>query len=169
VNTFEGEGMKRYFVAGIACLALSVIVLDAHVVVTPRESGAAAEQIYTVNVPNEMSVPSVTLELEIPAGLHVMQIATGEGFIFDVKKDGDRIVSITWKQEIKPKETRRYTFTAHNPESGALPWKAHQMFADGSKIDWVGERGTRQPASVTTIVPKGGATAAPAADHEHKH
>ncbi len=34
---------------------------------------------------------------------------------------------------------------------------------------WVGERGSKEPASVTTIVPKGGATkAAPAAD-EHKH
>jgi len=161
--------MKRYLAAGIVCVALSVAVLDAHVVVSPRESAAGAEQIYTVTVPNEMTVPSTTVELDIPAGLHVMQVASGDGFMFDVKKDGDRIVSITWKQEIKPKETRRYTFTAHNPEPAALPWKAHQTFADGSKIDWVGERGTKRPASVTTIVPKGGAAATPAADHEHKH
>ena len=52
-----------------------------------------------------------------------------------------------------------FTFTAHNPQPGALQWKAHQTFADGSMRHWVGERGTKEPASVTTIVPKGGATA----------
>ena len=161
--------MQKHIAACVVAVALSVIVLDAHVVVTPRESAAGAEQIYTVRVPAEGTVASKSIELEIPAGIHVMQVATGEGFTFDVKKDGDRIVSITWKQEIKPKEFKLYTFTAHNPQTGALQWKAHQTFADDSKIDWVGERGTKQPASVTTIVPKGGATAKPSADPEHKH
>jgi len=161
--------MKRYLAAGILCLALSVAVLDAHVVVAPRESTAGAEQIYTVRIHNEAAVSSTMLELEVPAGIHVMQVASGDGFTFDVKKDGDRIVSIAWKQEIKPKQFKSYTFTAHNPESGALPWKAHQTLADGSKIDWVGGQGAKQPASVTTIVPKGGAKAAPTADHEHNH
>jgi uncharacterized protein YcnI len=161
--------MKRYLAAAIVCFALSFVVLDAHVIVTPRESAAGAEQIYTVRVPVEGTVSSTMLELEIPAGIHVMQVASGDGFTFDVKKDGDRIVSITWKQEIKPKEFKLYTFTAHNPQSGALAWKAHQTFADGSKIGWIGERGSKQPASVTTIVPKGAAPAAPSADPEHKH
>ena len=105
-----------------------------------------------------MTVSSMSLELEIPAGMHVMQIATGDGFTFDVKKDGNQIVSITWKREIKPKECAVFTFTAHNPQPGALQWKAHQTFADGSMRHWIGERGTKEPASVTTIVPKGGAT-----------
>ncbi len=60
----------------------------------------------------------MSLELDIPAGMHVMQVATADGFTFDVKKDGDRIVSITWKREIKPKEFARFTFTAHNPAAG---------------------------------------------------
>ena len=161
--------MKRHLAAGFLCLLLSIAVLDAHVVVTPRESTAGAEQTYTVRVPAEGTVSSTTLQLEIPAGLHVMQVASGDGYTFDVKKDGDRIVSITWKQEIKPKEFKLYTFTAHNPQSGALQWKAHQTFSDDSKIDWIGERGSKQPASVTTIVPKGGKPAAAPADPEHKH
>ena len=161
--------MKRHLAGVTVGLLLSIAILDAHVVVTPRESAAGAEQIYTVRVPTEGTVSSTTLELEIPAGLHVMQVTSGEGFTFDVKKDGNRIVSITWKQEIKPKEFKLYTFTAHNPQSGALQWKAHQTFADGSIVDWIGERGTKQPASVTTIVPKGGAKAAAPADPEHKH
>ena len=160
--------MKRRIAAGAICLVLSLAVLDAHVVVTPRESAAGAEQLYTVRVPTEGTVSSMSIELDIPEGLHVMQVTPGDGFTFDVKKDGNRIVSITWKREIKPKEFALFTFTAHNPPSGALQWKAHQTFADGSMIHWIGERGTKQPASVTTIVPKGGAAkGAPEADHKH--
>ena len=161
--------MKKHIAATVACLALSLVVLDAHVVVTPRESAAGAEQIYTVRVPTEGTVSSTTLELDIPEGMHVMQVASGDGFTFDVKKDGSRIVSITWKKEIKPKEFSLFTFTAHNPPAGALQWKAHQTFADGSMRHWVGERGSKEPASVTTIVPKGGATTAKPADPEHNH
>ena len=162
--------MKRHIAAGIVCLALSIAVLDAHVVVTPRESAAGAEQVYTIRVPTEGTVSSMSVELDIPAGMHVTQVATGDGFTFDVKKDGSRIVSITWKKEIKPKEFSLFTFTAHNPQPGAIQWKAHQTFADGSMRHWVGERGSKEPASVTTIVEKGAAPAAKApADPEHKH
>src|ERR687898_549561 len=96
--------MKKHIAAAACCLMLSLVVLDAHVVVTPRESTAGAEQIYTVRVPAEGTVSSTSIELEIPEGMHVMQVAAGDGYTFDVKKDGNRIVSITWKQEIKPKE-----------------------------------------------------------------
>jgi uncharacterized protein YcnI len=161
--------MTKHIAAGFICLAFAVAVLDAHVVVTPRESTAGAEQTYTVRVPTEGTVSSMTLELEIPAGMHVMQVAPGDGFTVDVKKDGDRIVSITWKREIKPKEFALFTFTAHNPQPGALQWKAHQTFADGSMRHWIGERGSKEPASVTTIVAKGAAPAAAPADPAHKH
>jgi uncharacterized protein YcnI len=161
--------MKKHIAAAVFCVTLSLVVLDAHVMVTPRESIAGAEQIYTVRVPTEGTVSSMSVELEIPTGMHVMQVSSGDGFTFDVKKDGNRIVSITWTREIKPKEFALFTFTAHNPQPGALQWKAHQTFADGSMRHWIGERGTKEPASVTTIVPKGGAATAAPADPAHKH
>ena len=161
--------MIRKITAAACVVVLSVAVLRAHVVVTPRESAPGAEQLYTVRVPTEGTVATTAIELDIPAGLHVMKVTTGEGFTFDVKKEGDRIVSITWKREIKPKEFALFTFTAHNPGSGTLRWNAHQTFADGSMRHWTGERGTPDPASVTTIVAKGAPAAAPAADPGHKH
>ena len=161
--------MKKQIAYTLACLAISLVALDAHVIVTPRESVTGAEQVYSVSVPNELTVPSTTLELEIPAGMHVMQVATGDGFTYEVKKNGNQIQSITWKREIKPKERAVFTFTAHNPQPGPVQWKAHQTFADGSMKHWVGERGSKEPASVTTIVPKGGAAPAAPADAEHKH
>jgi uncharacterized protein YcnI len=161
--------MKRYIAACFLVLALSVAALDAHVMVTPRESAAGAEQTYTVRAHIEGTALSTSLELEIPAGVHVITVTPGEGYTFEVKKDGDRIVSITWKREMKPKAFASFTFTAHNPQTGALVWKAHQTFADGSMVHWVGERGTKQPASVTTIVRKGAAPATAPADPAHKH
>ena len=161
--------MKRRFFAAVVSLALSLVVINAHVVVSPRESTAGAEQLYTVRVPTEGTVSSTAVELDIPAGVHVMQVTPGEGFTFDVKKDGDRIVSITWRREIKPKESALFTFTAHNPQPGTLQWKAHQTFADGSIRHWIGERGTKEPASVTTIVAKGDTASAPTADPAHDH
>ena len=110
--------MKKHIAAVFACLVLSFVVLDAHVIVTPRESAAGAEEVYTVSAMAEGTVSATTLELEIPAGIHVMQVASGDGITFEVKKDGDRISSITWKSEIKPKERALYTFTAHNPATG---------------------------------------------------
>lgn len=160
--------MKTHIAATVFCLMASLVVLDAHVMVTPRESTAGAEQIYTVRVHTDGTVSTTSIELEIPEGIHVMQVASGDGFTFDVKKDGNRIVSITWTREIKPKEFALFTFTAHNPQPGAIQWKAHQTFADGSMRHWIGERGKKEPASVTTIVPKGGA-AKTATDPEHKH
>jgi uncharacterized protein YcnI len=150
-------------------VVLASAALQAHVVVQPRESQAGAEQVYTVRVPTEGAVSTTSLELDIPEGLHVMQVASSDGFTFDLRKEKDRIVAITWKREIKPKEFALFTFTAHNPPSGALQWKAHQTFADGSMRHWIGEPGTKDPASVTKIVPKGAATATPAADPTHKH
>ena len=50
--------MKKHIAAIVFCLALSLVVLDAHVIVTPRESTAGAEQIYTVSVPTEGTVSS---------------------------------------------------------------------------------------------------------------
>ena len=156
--------MRKSFASALFLFVFAVAALNAHVVVTPRESAPGAEQTYTISVPVEGTVASMSVELEVPAGLHVMQVASGEGFTFDVKKDKDRIVSITWKKEIKPKEpAAKFTFTAHNPQSGALPWKAHQTFADGSVRHWVASveqrplTESRDPASVTTIVVKGGA------------
>jgi uncharacterized protein YcnI len=166
--------MKTRSATALFLVIFAFAAIEAHVVVTPRESAPGAEQVYTVRVPVEGNVASVSVELEIPAGLHVMHVASGEGFTSAVKKDGNRIVSITWKREIKPKEpAATFTFTAHNPQSGTLQWKAHQTFADGSVRHWVAERGAKtsdgkpaDPASVTTIVAKG-AKPAPSADPGH--
>jgi uncharacterized protein YcnI len=90
-------------IASLVVLILATAALQAHVVVQPRESQAGAEQVYTVRVPTEGTVSTTSLELEVPEGLHVMQVASGDGFTFELRKEKDRIVAITWKHEITHK------------------------------------------------------------------
>lgn len=134
-------------------LMLSLSALDAHITVWPRESPTGAGERYTVRVPTEGQVATTSVELEVPADVTVTGILVGTGFTYETRRDGDRIVAITWKQEIKPAEVAEFVFFARNPKSGEqIAWKARQRFADGTSADWVGIESDRRPASVTRLV-----------------
>ena len=139
----------------VAVFALFVLFVSssagAHVAVLPRESHAGMEQRYTIRVPTEGQTATTSVELEVPAGMVVTQVVAGEGYTFDTRREGDRIVAITWKREIPPKETAEFAFIARNPNATQVSWKARQRFADGTSADWVGVEGDRRPASVTRL------------------
>lgn len=134
-----------------AFVVLAASTLSAHVTVAPRESQAGAEQQYTVRVPTEGQVATVAVELEVPPNMEIVEVVQGEGYTFETKRDGGRIVSITWKRDIPPRQTAEFVFTARNPKSEQVAWKAHQRFADGTSADWVGVEGDRRPAAVTKL------------------
>ena len=144
--------MRAITVAAL-CFGLSAAIIDAHVTVIPRESQAGAVERYTVRVPTEGQVTTTSVELEVPAGLIVTEVVPGAAYTYDVRRDGSRVVAITWTQEIPPKASAEFVFVARNPAGGQLAWKARQQFADGTSADWVGVEGDRRPASVTKIVP----------------
>jgi uncharacterized protein YcnI len=132
--------------------ALTASVVGAHVTVSPRESPAGAGERYIVRVPTEGQVVTTAVELEIPADVTVTGVLVGAGFSYEAKREGDRIVAITWKQDIKPVEVAEFVFFARNPKAGQqIGWKARQKFADGTSADWVGVEGDRRPASVTRL------------------
>jgi uncharacterized protein YcnI len=135
----------------VLALTLAGAVVDAHVVVLPRESQAGAQQRYTVRVPTEGQVTTTSVELDVPADVTVMDVPTGESYTVDLRREGGRIVAITWKQDIKPREVAEFAFVARNPRSDRIIWKAHQRFADGATTDWVGVEGDRRPAPVTKL------------------
>lgn len=138
-------------VAIAACSVLVASIASAHVTVLPRESQASAEQRYTVRVPTEGQVATTSVELEIPVGVVVGEVVAGAGYTFDVRREGGRIVAITWKREIPPKQSAEFAFVARNPNAAEIAWKAHQRFADGTSADWIGVQGDRRPASVTRL------------------
>jgi uncharacterized protein YcnI len=141
--------MNKAVIAIVLVAARAVV--QAHVTVSPRDSQAGAVERYTVRVPTEGQVTTTSVELEIPANVTITEVVPGNDYTFEARREGDRIVAITWKQEIKPKEAGEFVFVARNPIGGQIAWKAHQRFADGTSADWVGVRGDRRPASVTRL------------------
>jgi uncharacterized protein YcnI len=124
----------------------------AHISVRPRESKPGAEERYTVRAPTEGAVATTHVQVEIPAGVTVLEILPADGATFETAKQGDRITSITWTKAIPPKQSAELVFRARNPSSSEIVWKAHQHFADGTTADWIGASGEFRPASVTKLV-----------------
>ena len=141
--------MRSVLVALI--LFVSASVANAHVTVWPMESRAGAGERYTVRVPTEGQVTTSSIELEVPEGVMVNGVLVGAGYTYDARREGNRIVAITWKQDIPPKAVGEFVFVARNPKAGQIAWKARQRFADGASADWVGVEGDRRPASVTRL------------------
>ena len=125
----------------------------AHVTVLPQQSQAGGSERYTVRVPTEGQVATTSVELEIPADMTVSAVLVGGAYTYDVRREANRIVAITWKLEIKPAETAEFVFFARNPKTTQIAWKARQRLADGTSVDWVGVEGDRRPAAVTKLIP----------------
>jgi uncharacterized protein YcnI len=140
----------RTLTTAAAVLAVATVA-GAHVTVSPEESRGGAVERYTVRVPTEGQVTTVAVELEIPQDVTVTSVVVNGGFSYEARREGNRIVAITWKLDIKPAEVGEFAFFARNPGSGQIAWKAHQQFADGTSADWTGVEGDRRPASVTKI------------------
>jgi uncharacterized protein YcnI len=129
--------MRRLVI--VAALAFAAPSLAfAHVTVRPKESKAGADEKYTVRVPTEGTFATTHVQLEIPAGVTVLEVVPQDGATFETSKQGDRITAITWIKEIPPKAAAEFVFGARNPATGDIVWKAHQHFADGTAVDWVG-------------------------------
>lgn len=139
----------------ITCTLAAMLVAtaaQAHVSVRPRESKLGATEKYIVRVPTEGKVATTSVEVDIPAGVVVESVEPADGVKSEMKREGGRVVSITWTVTIDPGANREFTFTAKNPAEGAeIAWKAHQRYSDGTSSEWVGAAGTRQPAPVTKL------------------
>ena len=128
--------------------------LFAHVGVRPRESAAGATQQYTMRVPTEKAIPTVRIELEVPAGVEISAVDDIAGWKVELRNDSaGRIVGIVWSgSSIAPRQAGHFTFTAQNPPGEtAVSWKVLQIYEDGTRSEWTGPQGSRTPASVTTI------------------
>jgi len=141
--------MRRLTIA--AAVFAAAAIAEAHVTVSPEESRGGIVERYIVRVPTEGQVTTVAVELEIPQDVTVTGVVVNGGFSYETRREGNRIVAITWKLDIKPAEVGEFAFFARNPSSGQIAWKAHQRFADGTSADWTGVEGDRRPASVTKI------------------
>jgi hypothetical protein len=61
------------------------------------------------------------VELEIPAGVTVTEVVAGSNYTFETRREGDRIVAITWKQDIPPRARGEFMFVATRVPQGQSP------------------------------------------------
>ncbi len=149
--------MKRpncfVFTAAVLFVLLPAAAL-AHVSVWPRESTAGATEKYVVRVPAEGKVASKSVELEVPEGVLVEVLSVPTGWKQEVKRNGDRIVGITWLMDIKPGEFQEFSFVARNPKDKAqIIWKLRQNFADGTSVDMTNTPTGVRPNATTKLAP----------------
>ena len=145
--------MKETLRGAVAAVALLVpMTVQAHVSITPRESTHGATEKYTIRIPTEGKVATTGADIEFPAGVIVETIQVPAGWKYEVKRQDDRIVSMTIQADVKPGEFIEVGFVARNPRSGErIVWTLRQRFADGTVTDWTkGPNGVR-PTAVTQL------------------
>jgi uncharacterized protein YcnI len=136
----------------IVLLAVSTAALSAHVMVSPPQSKPGATQKYEVRVHNEAKVAATSIELEIPAGVTVTDVAKPATGTSTTKTDGGRVTAIIWQVDVQPTKYLALPFTAKNPDSASdLHWNVREHLADGSVVEWSDKPGAKQKGSVTKL------------------
>jgi uncharacterized protein YcnI len=146
------EMRRTSMCVALAAITMLPIAANAHVSITPRQSTTGATEKYTIRIPTEGKVATTGAEIEFPAGVIVETIQAPMGWKYDVKRQDDRIVSMTIQADVKPGEFIEVGFVARNPRSGTqIVWTLRQRFADGTVTDWTkGPNGVR-PTAVTQL------------------
>lgn len=148
------RGLRRILVAGLAAVLIPTAV-QAHVSVWPRQSNQNATEKYSIRVPNEGKVNATSLELGLPEGVEVEAVQAPAGTKYQVKRQGQRIVAITWEMDVKAGEFVEVAFIGRNgPDKTQLVWQLRQHFVDGTSTDWTnGPNGLYSNTAVTRLAP----------------
>ena len=147
--------MRRLAVVVAAfALVLGVPVLAfGHAVVYPRTSAPGAYERYVLRVPNEKTTATTRVEIRFPAELRVTSFEDVPGWQLEVLTDSaKRVIGAIWTGTLMPQRFVELPFMAANPKSGdRLVWPAYQTYADGERVEWTGDEGSKRPASVTML------------------
>ena len=140
----------------IFILALAAAMpATSHVSVWPKESIQNAREKYEIRVPNEKQADTIALEVRFPAGLKVSSFEQKPGWNTEALRDpSGAIIGARWSGRLPSQQFTEFGLLAANPASGSqLLWSATQLYADGTKVEWSGEPGSKAPAPRVTLKP----------------
>jgi len=125
----------------------------AHAVMQPSASRPADIQRYTLTVPNERTVPTISVRLEVPEGLSLFLVENKPGWSTHIEKRNGQIVAVVFDGgTIRPDQFDTFRFIAKNPvQEGTIAWNVRQTYQSGEIVDWNGPPGSDTPASRTKI------------------
>jgi uncharacterized protein YcnI len=142
-----------------AAFALAIpVVAFGHAVVFPKASAPGAYERYILRVPNEKTVPTTRVEIHFPSDVRVTAFEDVPGWQLEVVTDSaKRVVAAVWTGTLLPQRFVEFPFMAANPKTTTqLVWPAYQTYANGERVEWTGEQGSKTPASSTSIAPATG-------------
>jgi uncharacterized protein YcnI len=138
----------------VAALSLGVSVASAHVTVWPQESAPGAFERYSIRVPSERPAATTRVELEIPEQVTFSKVMPKPGWKYETARNAaGRVTGVVWSGgAIGPEEFDEFVFQARNgADAGSVAWKARQLYADGTTVEWTGPAGSQNPASITQL------------------
>jgi uncharacterized protein YcnI len=156
-TTGRRTGGHRPTLLALVAVVVGTLVVPAaaaaHAVVTPAASKPAEQQLYTLTVPNEREVPTVRVELQVPAEIDTILVGEAVGWESEVVRKDDRIDVIRFSGgSIPPDFFGTFQFIARNPvEEGELVWRVRQFYEGGEIVVWGGPPDSETPASRTEI------------------
>jgi len=147
-----------------ALASLAPAVAFAHAVVYPKKSATGAYERYVLRVPNEKTVATTRVEIHFPDGMRITAFEDVPGWQLQVLTDSARrIVGAVWTGTLAPQRFVEFPFMAANPKAATqLVWPVYQTYAGNDRVDWTGAKGSKTPASVTSIAPVDSTAGAPA-------
>ena len=150
--------MKKAFAALVTAGLITsfATTASAHVVVTPSQATAGTFQQYRVLVAAEKDPNTVKLRLEMPSRVKLLLMTQIDGWKYEIEKDENgNAKALVWTATAggtKKGEFADFSFVGMNSkEETEVAWKAVQTYADGTKDEWTGEKGTDMPASFVSI------------------
>lgn len=154
--------MKKVFsslTVSMLAMLLFAGIASAHVVVYPKETTQGTYEKFTVRVPSEKAIPTIKVEVLIPAEVTVSRFEPMTGWKYELTKDTtDKITSVIWTATgdgLSSTEFGDFNMQGKVGDTATLiAWKAHQTYKDGTVVDWVGAADSENPASVTTVKAK---------------
>lgn len=162
------SGTEARLAAVVLLMLLLVGSAAAHVTVLPAEVPAGAFVSFTVRVPGEKDVPTVSVRVEFPEGVIVSRFQPKPGWERAVEKDtAGRIVAAVWSGgQISADEYEEFTFLARTPpEPGPLAFRAFQTYEGGEVVVWAGGAEDAEPAPVVEVTLNSTGTPEPEATH----
>ncbi|TXK76149.1 YcnI family protein [Paenibacillus sp. N3.4] len=127
---------------------------------------------FTVRVPTEKEVPTVKVEIKIPAEVAVSRFEPMAGWKYELTKDSaGKIASVVWTATtdgLSSTEFGEFNMQGKvGDQATSISWKAYQTYKDGSVVEWIGAAGSDKPASVTNVNPKPAAAKMDSDGHDH--
>lgn len=147
--------MRTIVITAFAATAILAGAAQAHTSIWPRQSQLGATEKYTIRIPTEGQVATVSVEVDVPEGVIVETMQVPNGWQYEVRRANDRIAGITYRMNIKPAEFIEIGLVARNPRQGTeLVWGLRQRFADGKVEDFTRTAAGIRPTARVQLLPR---------------